>query len=82
MLVAGRMFPMLVKSRSRGHSLRIRGKPFRTEMRKNVFIQRVVNLWNSLPQKANSLDMFKRELEVALVVKGINGYGEKAGVGY
>ena len=38
-LDAGRMFPMLGKSRTGGHSLRIRGKPFRTEMRKNFFTQ-------------------------------------------
>ena len=76
---------MLGKSRTRGHSLRIRGKSFRTEMRKTFFTQRVVNLWNSLPQKvveASSLAIFKRELDVALVAKGIRGYGEKAGTGY
>ena len=54
-------------------------------MRKNLFTQRVVNLWNSLPQKAveaNSLDVFKRELDLALRANGIKGYGEKAGTGY
>ena len=84
-LDAGKMFPMLGESRTRGHSLRIRGRPFRTEMRKNFFTQRVVNLWNSLPQKAveaNSLDVFKRELDIALRANGIKGYGEKAGMGY
>ena len=34
-LDTGRLFPMLGKSRTRGHSLRIRGKSFRTEMRKH-----------------------------------------------
>ena len=53
-------------------------------MRKNVFTQRVVNLWNSLPQKAveaNSLDAFKRELDRALKDSTVRGYGEKAGTG-
>ena len=84
-LDAGRLFPMLGKSRTRGHSLKIRGKSYRTEMRTFFFTQRVVNLWNSLPQKvveASSLAIFKRELDVALVAKGIRGYGEKAGTGY
>ena len=36
-LDAGRLFPMLGKSRTRGHSLRITGKSFRTEMRKTFF---------------------------------------------
>ena len=64
---------------------RIRGKSFRTEMRRTFFTQRVVGLWNSLPQRvveASSLAIFKRELDVALVAKGIRGYGEKAGTGY
>ena len=45
-----RMFPMLGESRTRGHSLRIRGKSFRTEVRRNFFTQREVNIWNSLPR--------------------------------
>ncbi|XP_062894859.1 uncharacterized protein LOC134341044 [Mobula hypostoma] len=84
-LDAGRLFPMLGKSRTRGHSLRIEGKPFRAEIRKNFFTQRVVNLWNSLPQETvevSSLAIFKRELDMALVAKGIRGYGGKAGTGF
>ena len=54
-------------------------------MRRTFFTQRVVGLWNSLPQRvveASSLAIFKRELDGALVAKGIRGYGEKAGTGY
>ena len=54
-------------------------------MRRTFFTQRVVGLWNSLPQRvvqASSLAIFKRELDVALVAKEIRGYGEKAGTGY
>ena len=36
-LDAGRLFPMLGRSRTRGHSLRIRGKSFKTEMRRDFF---------------------------------------------
>ncbi|PJG57362.1 hypothetical protein CUC53_18430, partial [Aeromonas cavernicola] len=57
---------MLGKSRTRGHSLRIKGKPFRSEMRKNFFTQRVVNLWNSLPKEtveATSVNKFKTRLD-------------------
>ena len=73
------------ESRTRGHSFRIRGKPFRTEMQKNIFTQRVVDMWNALPQKAveaKFLDAFKRELDRALIDSGVKGYGEKAGTGY
>ena len=79
-----RMSPMVEKSRTRGHSLRIRGKPFRTEVRRNFFIQRVVNVWNSLPQnvvEAKTLRDFKKKLDVALGAKGIKGYGGKRGSG-
>ena len=44
MLEARNIFLMLGESRIRGHSLRIRGKPFRTEMRKHFFTQRIVTL--------------------------------------
>ena len=56
---------MVGVSRTRGHSLRIRGKPFRTEVRRNFFTQRVVNVWNSLAQnvvEAKTLCDFKKKL--------------------
>jgi len=49
---AGRMFRMVGVSRTRDHSLRKRGRLFRTEMRKRFFTQRVVGWWNSLPHGA------------------------------
>ena len=39
-----RMFQMAGESRTRGRSLRTWGKPFRTEVRRNFFTQRVVNV--------------------------------------
>eukprot|EP00061_Rhincodon_typus_P011279 g36183.t1 len=55
-LLPTKSLPVLIQftqfPKSRGHSLRIRGKPFRTGMRKNFLTQRAVNLWNSLPQVA------------------------------
>ena len=69
-----RMFPMVGESRTRGHSLRKRGKPLRTEVRRNFFTQRMVNVWNSLPQKvveAKTLSDFKKKLDITLGAKGI-----------
>ena len=77
---AGRIFPMVGESRTRGHSLRIQGWPFRMEVRRHFFTQRVVSLWNSLPQE--TLNVFKRQLDIALGANGIKGYGEKVGLGY
>ena len=70
------------ESRTRGHSLRIRDKPFRTEVRRNFFTQRVANVWNSLPQKvveAKTLCDFKKKLDIALAAKGIKRYGGESG---
>ena len=77
----GSMFPLVGKTRIRGHNLRLKGRSFKTEMRRKFFSQRVVNLWNSLPQKvleARSLSVFKTELDMFLINKGIRGHGKKA----
>ena len=79
---AGRLFPLVGESSTRGHSLKIRGSRFRTELRRNFFTQRVVNLWNSLPSEAveaPSLNIFKKKIDSFLKNKGIKGYGVRAG---
>ena len=46
-------------------------------MRRNVFRQRVVNQWNSLPPKAveaKSIDIFKAENDRFLINTGVRGY--------
>ena len=78
----GKLFPLAGETRTRGHSLRIKGTHFRTEMRRNFFSQRVVGLWNSLPQRAveaGTLSVFKTEIDKFLISRGIKGYGERAG---
>jgi len=60
---------MVGVSRTRGHSLRIQGRLFRTEMRRHFFIQRMASLWYSLPQEvvdAKTLNVFKRRLDIGL----------------
>ena len=60
------MFPMVGESRSRGHS-------FRTDVRRNIFAQRVVNVWNSLPQnvtEAKTSSDFKIKLDITLGAQG------------
>ena len=77
-----RMLPLVGHSRTRGHSLRIRGSKIKTESRRNYFSQKVVNLWNSLPQSAVDAGIgskFKEELDRFLIGNGLKGYGEKAG---
>ena len=79
---AGKLFPQAGETRTRGHGLNIRGSRFRTELRRNFFTQRVVNLWNSLSSEtveATSLNIFKARIDKFLNYKGIKGYGERAG---
>jgi len=62
----GKLFPLVGETRTRGHSLRVKERPFRTEMRRNFFSQRVVGLWISLPQRAVEtrwLSVFKTEID-------------------
>jgi len=76
---------MVGDSRTRGPTLRIRGRPFRTEVRRHFCTQGVVSLWNSPPQEVvhtKTLNVFKRQLDLALGANGIKGYGEKAGLDY
>jgi len=75
---------MLGKSRTRGSRSNIRGETFRTEMRKKFVTQRIVNLWNSLPQESvlgQFVGIFKREVAVALLAKWIMGCGRESGSG-
>ena len=71
-----RMLPLVGHSRTRGHNLRIRGSKFKTELRRNYFSQRVVNLWNSVD--AGTVSKLKEELDRFLIGNGLKGYGEKA----
>ena len=59
--------------------------PVRSRPGRFIFTEGVLNVWDSLPQRAveaKLLDGFKRELDRALWAGGIKGYGEKAGTGY
>ena len=77
-----RMLLLVGHSMSKGHSLKIRGSKFKTELRRNYFSQRVVNLWNSLSQSAvdaGTVSKFKEELDRFLIGNGMKGYGKEAG---
>ena len=52
--------------RTRGHHLKLRKPPAKTQIRKNFFSFRVVNLWNSLPEdivSSPSVNTFKNRLD-------------------
>ena len=67
------MFPLMGKSRTRGHRYRLRDGRFKTEIRRKYFSQRVVNLWNLLPHsvvESELLNGFKKEMDKFLIKKG------------
>ena len=52
---------------NRGHSLKLRGKRCRLDVRKHFFSQRVINEWNSLPENvvsSPSVNSFKNSLDL------------------
>ena len=76
------LFPLVEKSVRRGHRFKVRGRRFREDVRKNVFTQRVVTVWNALPGRvveAGCLTSFKKYLDEHLAHHNILGYGPSAG---
>ena len=70
-----RMFPLVGESGTREYCLKIKSCPYKTEMRRNLL--RVVRFWNSLLQKAvetSLLNIFKAELDMFLISKGVEDY--------
>ena len=54
---------------TRGHNLKLKKVSFKTNKYKHFFTNRVVNLWNSLPEEvvyASSLNVFKNRLDYTL----------------
>ena len=80
-LDAGKMLPKMGESRTRGHSLRIKGRPSKTELSKKLFHPggcEFVEFSATEAAGANSLDEFKSELHGVLWPGDIKGYGEQA----
>uniref|UniRef100_A0A3B3SEK0 Reverse transcriptase domain-containing protein n=1 Tax=Paramormyrops kingsleyae TaxID=1676925 RepID=A0A3B3SEK0_9TELE len=62
-------FSISSNTRTRGHRWKLAGEHFKLDLRKHFFTQRVVRVWNSLPDnvvQAESLGSFKSELDKIL----------------
>ncbi|MBB6707133.1 reverse transcriptase family protein [Proteus mirabilis] len=76
------LFPGVGESRTRGHRFRVRGERYKRDLRGNFFTQRVVRVWNELPEEvveAGTIATFKRHLDGYMNRKGLEGYGPGAG---
>jgi len=68
------LFPRMEKASTRGHSFKLRGDSYRTDIRGRFFTQRVVREWNALPAAvvdAPSLVAFKRLVDKYMEEKGM-----------
>ena len=73
----GKLISLSRNTRTRGQPLKLSVGRVRSDKRKSFFTQRVVSLWNSLPQDvmmASSLDVFKRGMDRFLKEKLIADY--------
>lgn len=62
---------------SQGQSVKLKGGKIKTDQRRYIFIQRVIRLWNSLPQEvveAKNIARFKEGLNVGMDIKNIQSY--------
>ena len=76
------LFSLVEGSVTRGHKLKVRGGRFRGDLRKNVFTQSMVRVWNELTGRvveAGCLTSFKKYLDEHLACHNIQGYGPSTG---
>ncbi|RMB97849.1 hypothetical protein DUI87_25327 [Hirundo rustica rustica] len=63
------LFLQAATDRMRGHSLKPHQGKYKLDIRKKIFMERVIRYWNSLPRavvESPSLDVFNKRLDVAL----------------
>ena len=68
-------------SRTRGHSLTLRERQSNSDLKRFSFAQRIVKVWNSLPEtviSAPSVASFKRQLDKTVLDRHLRGWGPRS----
>ena len=76
------LFPKVGESKTRGHRFKVRGEGYKSVQRGNFFAQRVVSVWNKLPEvvvEAVTILSFKKHLDSYMGKMGIEGDEPNAG---
>ena len=76
------LFPKTGESKTSGHRFKVRGEIYKSIQRGNVFTQRVVSVWNKLPEvvvEVGSILSFKKHLDSYIGKMGIEEYGPNEG---
>ena len=76
------LFPKVGESKTRGHRFKVRGERYKKVQRGNCFTQRVVSVWNKLPEvvvEGGTILSFKKCLDSYMGEMTIEGYGPNAG---
>ena len=78
------LFQMIGESKTRGHRFKVRGERYKRVQRGNFFTQRLVNVWNELPEivvDAGTILSFKKHLNSYMGKIGIEGCGQMQVIG-
>ena len=76
------LFPKVGESKTRGHRFKVSGERYKSVQRGDFFTQRVVSVWNKLPEvvgEAGTILSFKKHLDSYMGKMGIEGYGPNMG---
>ena len=60
------LFPKVGESKTRGHRFKVRGERYKRVQRGNFFTQRVVSVWNKLPEvevEVGTILSYKKHLD-------------------
>ena len=72
------IFPKVGESKTRGHRFKVRGERYKSVQRGNFFTQRMVSVWNKLPEvvvEAGTILSFKKCLGSYMGKMAMEGYG-------